>query len=82
MPEIIETNPNILGGKPIIKGTRIPVKFIFDLIGQGFSIEDIMEEYPTLSKEVIEKIAEIGFDAQKTLSNKKIKIYLNSESPL
>jgi uncharacterized protein (DUF433 family) len=52
---LIESNPNILGGKPIIKGTRIPVKFIFDLLGQGLSIEEILEEYPTLSKEIIKK---------------------------
>ena len=33
MADIIESNPEILGGKPIIKGTRIPVALIYELIG-------------------------------------------------
>ena len=60
MTGIIDSNPNILGGKPIIKGTRIPVRFIFDLLGQGFSIEEILEEYPTLTKEMLKKMKEAG----------------------
>lgn len=81
MTGIIETNPNILGGKPVVKGTRIPVKFIFDLIGQGFSIDEIIIEYPTLNKEIIQKIIEIGKDAQDSLIGKFSDLYLQKESP-
>lgn len=71
---IIESNPNILGGKPIIKGTRIPVKFIFDLLGQGFSIDEISDEYPTLTKETIKQIIEIGREVQESLSGTNISL--------
>lgn len=74
MTGIIDSNPNILGGKPIIKGTRIPVKFIFDMIGQGFSIDEILEEYPSLSKEMIKNIIEIGREVQDSLSETKISL--------
>jgi len=49
MPKIIETNPNVLGGKPVIKGTRIPVARILALLGMDYSLTDIRREFPQLS---------------------------------
>lgn len=49
MPKIIETNPKVLGGKPVIKGTRIPVARILALLGMDYSIMDIKKEFPQLS---------------------------------
>ena len=46
-------DPRIMGGKPIIKGTRIPVYFILELLSNGWSIEDILKEYPHLTREDI-----------------------------
>ena len=43
MSDIIESNPEILGGKPIIKGTRIPVVLIYELIGLNYSITEILK---------------------------------------
>ena len=48
MPTIIEQNPNILGGQPVIKGTRIPVARIVALHIQGYSIGDFKKDYPYL----------------------------------
>ena len=60
MSDIIESNPEILGGKPIIKGTRIPVALIYELIGLNYSINQILEEYPHLNKQIILILLEIG----------------------
>ena len=49
----IEINPNILAGKPIIKGTRISVDFILELLSEGWSYEEILKNYPQLNKEDI-----------------------------
>lgn len=46
-------NPKILGGKPIIKGTRLSVEFILELLASEMKIEDIIKEYPQLKKEDI-----------------------------
>ena len=46
-------DPNVMVGKPIIKGTRIPVEHILDLLAQGISIPEILEDYPHLQKEDI-----------------------------
>ena len=51
-------DPRILAGKPIIKGTRISVEFILELMASGMGVEDILYEYPHLKKEdVLEAIS-------------------------
>jgi len=51
--ERIEINPEILTGKPIIKGTRISVEHIIDLLAGGWSFEEIVENYPNVTQEDI-----------------------------
>ena len=53
MIEQITANPNILGGKPIIRGTRISVEFILDLLASEVSEKEILEDYPHLTKKDI-----------------------------
>ena len=49
----ITLDPEILAGKPVIKGTRITVEFILDLLANGWTVEGIIENYPQLEKEDI-----------------------------
>jgi uncharacterized protein (DUF433 family) len=51
--ERIETNPNVMFGKPVIKGTRIPVDLILRALGDGMSIEELLDGYPRLTREDI-----------------------------
>lgn len=51
--ERITKNPKILGGKPTIRGTRISVEFILDLIASGMTNKEILKEYPHLEEEDI-----------------------------
>jgi uncharacterized protein (DUF433 family) len=46
----IVVNPRILVGKPVIKGTRIAVEFVMDLLGRGWTTEQILQEYDHLSQ--------------------------------
>lgn len=62
--EHIEINPNIMLGKPVIKGTRIPVYVILNLLGEGHTIEQIIKEYPDLTREDI--LSSLRFAAQFT----------------
>jgi uncharacterized protein (DUF433 family) len=50
--ERIVVEPNILMGKPIISGTRLAVEFIIDLLAQGWSNEDIIENYCITIKDI------------------------------
>ena len=51
MASRIIIDPEVLSGKPIIKGTRISVEFVLELLSSGMSVEDIIKEYPHLKRE-------------------------------
>jgi uncharacterized protein (DUF433 family) len=47
-------DPKVLAGKPVIKGTRIAVEFIVDLLGRGWTTEQVLHEYDHLTAEDIQ----------------------------
>jgi uncharacterized protein (DUF433 family) len=49
--ERITVGPKVLSGKPIIKGTRIAVEFILELLANSWTVEDILKNYPQLKRE-------------------------------
>lgn len=51
--EHIELNPKIMRGKPVIKGTRLTVQFILNLLANGSTFEEIEREYEGVTKEDI-----------------------------
>lgn len=60
----IEINPKIMMGKPVIKGTRIPVYVILNLLAEGYDFEKIIREYPDLTRQDI--LAAIEYAAKLT----------------
>ena len=51
--EYITADPAILGGKPIIKGTRISVQLILEWLANGSSVDQIIQEFPHLKPEAV-----------------------------
>ncbi len=49
----IEANPEIMYGKPVVKGTRIPVDLILEKLSFGQSIQEIISDYPDITEEDI-----------------------------
>ena len=49
----IAIDPDVLAGKPVVRGTRLSVDFIIGLLGQGWSDSDILRNYPGLTREDI-----------------------------
>ncbi|MCL4506011.1 MAG: DUF433 domain-containing protein [Chloroflexi bacterium] len=47
----IVIDPNVLVGKPVIKGTRLAVEFVIELLAQGWTKEDVLRNYPGLTVE-------------------------------
>jgi len=50
MTDIIIRDPDILGGRPVFRGTRVPVEVLFENLEDGLSIEEIIASYPSLNK--------------------------------
>lgn len=49
----IEVNPEIMGGKPVVRGTRVPVELILRKLGAGMSVEAILADHPRLTPDDI-----------------------------
>ena len=58
----ISVDPNICFGKPCIRGTRLWVSLILDLLAAGASVEELLQEYPQLAKEDV--LAAIAYGAE------------------
>lgn len=50
----IEINPTVLVGKPVVRGTRLAVEFIIDLLAQGWPESEILRNYPGLTAQDIQ----------------------------
>jgi uncharacterized protein (DUF433 family) len=57
---MIISNPKIMVGKPVIKGTRITVELILDKLAAGQTVEQILEDYPHLTREGIRAALEFA----------------------
>jgi uncharacterized protein (DUF433 family) len=67
--ERIVVDPDILVGKPVIKGTRLAVEFILDLMSQGWSEAEMLDNYPGLQREDIQACFSY---ASETLRSEKV----------
>jgi uncharacterized protein (DUF433 family) len=52
MTGVIIKNPNILGGEPVFRGTRVPFKVLIDYLEGGDTLDQFLEEYPSVSREL------------------------------
>jgi uncharacterized protein (DUF433 family) len=50
----IEANPEVMFGKPCVKGTRVPVDLILQKLANGYSVEDLLDAYPRITRKDIE----------------------------
>lgn len=71
--ERIVTNPDILVGKPSVKGTRLSVELILGWLAQGWTIEVLLENYPTLTREDV--LAALAFAADMMHDERYIAIH-------
>lgn len=58
----ISVNPQICGGKPCVRGTRIWVSLLLDFLASGSSMEEILAQYPQLTREDV--LAAIAYGAE------------------
>jgi uncharacterized protein (DUF433 family) len=68
----ITADPNIMLGKPIIKGTRITVDLILKKLSGGFTIEDLLKDYPHITREDV--LAAIGYASEVVAHEEMIRV--------
>ena len=53
---LIEINPNKMNGTPVFRGTRVPVKNLFDCLADGETVDEFLEQFPTVTREQIKGV--------------------------
>ena len=67
--ELITIDPEIMGGQPVFKGTRVPIETLFNHLEDGVSLDEFLDDFNTVSKDQAIAIMEI---TGKLLSSEKI----------
>jgi uncharacterized protein (DUF433 family) len=52
-PQVVTVDPDVLGGTPVFKGTRVPVQSLFDFLEAGDSIEEFLQNFPTVERDQV-----------------------------
>lgn len=67
--EIINIDKDILSGQPVFKGSRVPVESLFDHLEAGVSLDEFLDDFPTVSKEQAIALLDV---ANKLLTSKNV----------
>ena len=57
----VTVNPEILGGRPVFSGTRVPVDALWNNLADGATLEEFLEWFPTVSREQVQALLQCGF---------------------
>ena len=58
---LVVSDPQILGGKPVFRGTRLPIAALFDYLADGLSLDYFLETFPSVSREHAAAVLRHGF---------------------
>jgi len=56
LEHVMNTDPEILGGEPCFNGTRVPLETVVDNLAGGHSVEEILANYPSLTREHVQAV--------------------------
>ncbi len=58
MFDVVNINPNILGGTPVFMGSRVPIRSLFDYLMHGRTVDYFLEQFPTVRREQVDALLE------------------------
>jgi uncharacterized protein (DUF433 family) len=67
--ERIVVDPKVMVGKPVIRGTRVPVELVLTLLAQGLTVDEILKDYPHLTRD---DVAAVLFYAAKVTGREEV----------
>jgi uncharacterized protein (DUF433 family) len=59
-PPVVHSDPQILGGTPVFVGTRVPVKTLYDYLEGGDSLDEFLNDFPSVTREQAVAALELG----------------------
>jgi uncharacterized protein (DUF433 family) len=60
---VIQSDPGILGGIPVFVGTRVPVRNLIDYIEEGYTLDEFLDDFPSVSREQVVTALEVAHEA-------------------
>ncbi len=61
--QVVETNPEVLSGTPVFRGTRVPVQTLIDYLKSGESIESFLDGFPSVSRAQAEAFLQVALES-------------------
>jgi uncharacterized protein (DUF433 family) len=58
LDELIVSNPDVMGGHPVFRNTRVPVEVLFENLADGLSLDEILDSYPSLDRADVVQVLE------------------------
>ncbi len=58
--EVIEVDPEKMGGIPVFTGTRVPIQNLFDCLEGGENLEEFLDQFPTVEREQVQAVIELS----------------------
>jgi uncharacterized protein (DUF433 family) len=58
--DLVEVNPKKMGGTPVFRGTRVPIQNLFDCLEDGETLEQFLEQFPTVTREQVSGVLELS----------------------
>ena len=58
--DFVEVNPKKMSGTPVFRGTRVPIKNLFDCLEDGETLEQFLEQFPTVTREQVSGVLELS----------------------
>jgi uncharacterized protein (DUF433 family) len=58
--QLVEVDPEKMSGTPVFTGTRVPIKNLFDCLEGGESLEEFLDQFPTVSREQAQGVIELS----------------------
>ena len=73
LKELISIDPEVLGGQPVFKGTRVPIETLFDHLEAGISLREFLDDFPTVTQG--QAVAALEIANRMLTSNNSDKLY-------
>ena len=77
LKDLINIDPELLSGQPVFAGTRVPVESLFDHLEAGISLDEFLDDFPTVSKRQVVAILDI---ANKLITSEKVAQFYEASS--